>query len=146
MSLSTVYKTDSKKETEGVEIKLAANEDGSIPTFVLARAGKSNPAYVKALNTHSKPVQALIRTKHLSDAQGEELLLKAFIDGILRTWKNVLLSDVTGDDSDKGFADFNMANATKLFKRLPDLLADLETQANDVALFREATLEEQAKN
>ncbi len=41
------FKTNSAKETEGVEIEFpeAQNDDGTVPTFIISRMGKSNKAY-----------------------------------------------------------------------------------------------------
>ncbi|WBF76921.1 hypothetical protein PSV3_00219 [Septimatrevirus PSV33] len=50
------FKTNSTKEAEGVEIEFpeAQNDDGSVPTFVISRMGKSNKAYSKALDAASR--------------------------------------------------------------------------------------------
>ena len=43
------FKTNSTKEVEGVEIEFpeAQNDDGTVPTFVISRMGKSNKAQEK---------------------------------------------------------------------------------------------------
>lgn len=146
MSLSKTYATDTTKENEGVKVSMPQNDDGSIPYFIIARTGRANKRYTKALERNMRPVQAQIRTKTLGNEQADTLLMSSFIEGALQSWGNIELADVTGNPEDKGFADFNPENAGKLFTRLPDLFADLTEQANDVALFRSGENEEIAKN
>lgn len=149
MSLTKHYKLDTKKETEGVEIKLSPNDDKTIPTFIVARAGgRTNKRYQKALERNSRPVAAQLRTKTLGNEAADGLLMSSFIEGALIGWQNILLSDVTGEigQDPNSKAEFTPENATMLFARLPELYSDLQLQANDVALFREDDLEQASKN
>lgn len=146
MSLSREYKTDSEKEVAGVPVEVGQNDDGSIPTFVLARASKTNKAYQAALTKAAAPFQRQIQLKIDVSVQLEKAFMDVFCDTVLRGWSNVLMSDVTGNESDKGFADFSKQNATLLFKRLPDLYDYLQEQSNSASLFLDATREESAKN
>lgn len=146
MSLTSAYQLDSAKENEGVKILMPPNEDGSIPTFIIARTGRSNKRYSKALERNMRPVQAQMRTKTLSNEKADELLMASFVEGALLNWQNVLLSDVTGSNNDKGFAEFSQENAKKLLSRLPELYVDLQERANDITLFREGETEEATKN
>lgn len=146
MSLSREYKTDSEKEVSGVPVEVGQNDDGSIPTFILARASKTNKAYQAALTKAAAPFQRQIQLKIDVSVQLEKAFMDVFCDTVLRGWSNVLMSDVTGNESDKGFADFSKQNATLLFKRLPDLYDYLQEQSNSASLFLDATREESAKN
>lgn len=147
MSLSSEYKTDREKEANGIPVEVGSNEDGSTPTFVIARASKTNKAYQAALSKGSAPYQRQIQLKH--DNIGEQLekvFLDVFCTTIVRGWSNVLMADVTGNPADKGFADFSKQNAVALFKRLPDLYDYLQEQSNSISLFIEEVREESAKN
>lgn len=146
MSLSREYKTDSEKEISGVPVEVGHNDDGSIPTFILARASKTNKAYQAALTKAAAPFQRQIQLKIDVSVQLEKAFMEVFCDTVLRGWSNVLMSDVTGNEADKGFADFSKNNATLLFKRLPDLYDYLQEQSNSASLFLDATREESAKN
>ncbi len=146
MSLSKAYKLDDKKITAGIEVELPANEDGSIPTFVIARAGRGNKRYSAALERSMRPLQAELRTKNLKNDKAEKALIEAFVEGCLVSWKNVLKSDVTGVESDTGYADFSASNALALMNNLPELYVDLQERANDFSLFREGEQDESAKN
>lgn len=146
MSLSAQFKTDETKESNGVPIRLAPNDDGSVPTFYVSRMGKTNKDYMKALERAIRPVQTRIDRKTLPREESEAILLDVFVKHVLKNWENVELADVTGNADDKGFAPYNPANAKKLFDRLPDLYDDLTQQANEAANFRDAELEDSAKN
>lgn len=142
MSLRSQYQTDTKKENDGVEVKLPANEDGTVPTFVVSRMGKANKAYMKALEVAMRPFQ---RRKIDNDTAGE-ILEVIFVKHVLKGWSNVKLADVTGNPQDKGDATCNEANAKLLFAALPDLFDELNTQASDASNFRDVELEDNAGN
>lgn len=145
MSLSSLFKTDAQKEVKGIEIVYPANEDGSIPTFIVSRMSQSNPRYSKALEEAVRPHRHLQRTGQLSADISTKIVAQAFVNGCLLGWKNVKFGDIVGGHN-KEDAPFNADNALKLFQRLPDLFADLQEQASQLASFRDAELEEDAKN
>ena len=146
MSLTKQFHTNPEIENAGVEIKYAPNEDKSVPTFVIARAGKSNKRYQVALNAALKPHARAQQLGTLAPEMAEEIYMGVFIGTILKGWSNVLMSDVTGNKADKGYADFNAENAKALFARLPEIYDDLVDKSNSASLFREETNEEDAKN
>ena len=148
MSLTRAFKTDGDLEVNGVSIPLedSVNEDGSVPTFIVGRTSKSNKQYQAALTKATAPLQRAIQLKQDVGPQLEKAFLEAYCGHIVRGWSNVLLSDVTGNPDDTGFAEFSKANAIKLFTRLPDVYDYLAEQSNNISLFLEATREESAKN
>lgn len=146
MSLTKQFQTNPEIENAGVEVKFAPNEDKTVPTFVIARAGKSNKRYQVALNAALKPHARAQQLGTLAPEMAEEIYMGVFINTILKGWSNVLLADVTGKSSDTGYADFNADNARMLFVRLPEIYDDLVDKANSASLFREESLEEDAKN
>lgn len=146
MSLTQTFKTDPKKEADGIKIEYPPNEDGSIPSFIIRRTARSNKEYGKALERNMRPFQAQVRTKSLKEEKAGELLMISFVEGALVSWANIPLSDVTGVKTDTGFAEHNLENAKKLFTNIPDMLDDLQNQASDISLFRSDDQEENAKN
>lgn len=147
MSLSKSYATDKTKVVSGVRIVAGINDvDKSEIAFYLTRMSKQNPKYARELDLVTRPYAAQIRTKSMSEKTAQELSQKVFVKAILRGWENVLLSDVTGDPKDKGFAEYSEENANKLFDRLPELLDHLSEQASDANNFRSEELETDAKN
>lgn len=148
MSLTQSYKTDLEKETNGVPVEFtdAPNKDGSFPTFILGRASKGNKVYQAALTKASAPFQRQLQLKIDVSAALEKAFLGVFCSTLLRGWSNVLLSDVTGNEADEGYAEFSKQNAEMLLTRLPDIYDYLQEQSNTIALFLETQREESAKN
>ena len=66
-------------------------------------------------------------------------MLDCFIKYVLLGWENVK------DESGKDYP-YTEENARKLMTALPELYADLLTQANDFSNFRAAEVQEMAKN
>lgn len=146
MSLSKQFATDTAKEEQGVPVTYGENEDKSVPTFIVSRMSKSNKSYQKALTSAMRPHQRAQQLGTLPPEMAEQIFLEVFAKHILRGWSNVLKSDVTGVESDKGFAEYSAHNAIALMKRLPDLYDNIVETANSAALFREGMLEEEAGN
>jgi hypothetical protein len=141
MSLYKQFATNSEKEMEGVEVQMteAENEDGSIPTFVVSRMGKSNKRYSKALEAATRPYRRQIELGTMNNDKAEEIFMGVFVDTVLKGWKNV--RDESGADMP-----FTKQTATKLFKDLPEVYERLQEEAKLSANFREASLEEEVKN
>lgn len=146
MSLTKQFATNKEAEIEGVEVTFSPNEDGTVPTFVVSRASRSNPRYLKALERLTKPHRRAIELKTLSREMSEDIFRQVFVDGNMMAWENVPLSDVTGEEKDTGYAPFSRANAIALLTRLPDLYDELQAAASDASRFRNEILEEEAGN
>ena len=117
----------------------AENEDGSIPTFVVSRMGKSNKRYSKALEAATRPYRRQIELGTMNNDKAEEIFMGVFVDTVLKGWKNV--RDESGAE-----LPFNKQSATKLFKDLPEVYERLQEEAKLSANFRDAALEEEVKN
>ena len=141
MSLYKQFATNTEKEIEGIEVQMteAENDDGSIPTFVVSRMGKSNKRYSKALEAATRPYRRQIELGTMNNDKAEEIFLGVFVDTVLKGWKNV--RDESGADMP-----FTKQTATKLFKDLPEVYERLQEEAKLSANFREASLEEEVKN
>ena len=101
--------------------------------------GKSNKRYSKALEAATRPYRRQIELGTMNNDKAEEIFLGVFVDTVLKGWKNV--RDETGADMP-----FTKQTATKLFKDLPEVYERLQEEAKLSANFREASLEEEAKN
>lgn len=139
MSLYKMFKTDTVKENDGVPIRYSPDENGDVPTFYIARQGKTNKAYASALEKLFKPYQREITLGALGNKKAEQIVQTAFIRGVLKGWENV--KGPSGE-----MLEFNEDNARKLFLDLPDLYEDLTTQANNLANFAVEDLETAAGN
>jgi hypothetical protein len=139
MSVFQQFKMDPNKETNGVPYFLAPNKDKSVPTFVLARASKTNKDYQKMLRERTAPYQRQIDLKTFDGEQAESIYMEVFIQTILKGWSNV---------QNEGGTDipFTMETAKKLFEDLPDLYDELNLAANDASRYRVGVQEAEAKN
>lgn len=146
MSLSKQFETNQAAEVQGVEVTYAPNEDGTVPTFVIARMGKSNKNYMKALEKATRPHRRAIELNILDNETADDIFTGVFAETVLIGWKNIKTSDITGDSNDEGYSPYSKINATRLLKRLPDLYDDLQRQASQASTFRDETLEDEAKN
>lgn len=139
MSLFSQFETDKTKEVEGVAVNYAPNDDGTIPTFYVARIGGGNTKYSAAIKRLSKKYKRQIQLDTLPDEQMTEIAMLAFVEGALRGWENI-------QDQDGKNIEYTIDNAISLFKTLPDLFNDLISQANDIELFKTQSLEKDIKN
>ena len=141
MSLYKQFATNTDKEIEGIEVQMteAENEDGSIPTFVVSRMGKSNKRYSKALEAATRPYRRQIELGTMNNDKAEEIFMGVFVDTVLKGWKNVR-------DENGAELPFNKQNAVKLLTDLPDVYDRLQEEAKLSANFRDAALEEEVKN
>lgn len=146
MSLSNHYRLDPKKLADGIEVKRDANEDGSIPTFYLRFTGSLNKEYSKALEVATRPHMTAINAKRMNRDLADQLFLDVFVKTILVGWENVLMSDVSGNSEDQGFAPFTIPNATMLFKNLPLLYDELQEESKNADNYKKEEIEVAAKN
>ncbi|MWP63110.1 hypothetical protein [Gilliamella sp. Pas-s25] len=139
MSLFEQFETDKTKEQDGVPVEYVANCDGTIPTFYIARIGGANSKYSLLIKKLTKQYKRQIQLDALPEEKLIEISIKAFSEGALRGWDNI--QDRKGKN-----IPFSIENACDLFKQLPDLFADLVSQANDLDLYKSVQIEEDIKN
>lgn len=135
------YKTNSAKEVEGVKVEFleAQNDDGTIPTFIIARTGSSNKAYSKAVENATRPYRRQIELKTLKNEVAEKLMLPVFVDTVLKGWQNV--QNESGER-----IEYSRDAAIKLMEDLPDVYQRLQEEAGTLSNFLEQAVEEEAKN
>lgn len=141
MSLYKQFYVSEQKEIEGVEVKIydACNDDGTIPTFILSRMGRTNKRYTKALEAAARPYRRQSELGVMDNDKAEEILMNVFVDSVLRGWEHV--QDRKGKE-----VKFTKEAAIGLFKDLPDLFDRLQEEAKQLANFRDDALEAEAKN
>lgn len=138
-SLFKQFKTNADREINGIEVKYDANADGSQPTFIIARIGAANRAYMKTLDRNLRPHRREVQLGTLDIETDYKLTLDTFVDEILKGWSHVL-------NEDGSPLMYNRTNAIALMKLLPDLYIDLRSRASEAANYRDAELEGEAKN
>lgn len=125
-NLSKAYKTDSKKETDGVWIDI---DEGV--QFLVKRYGGENQAEVKKLQIkYVKPYARQIEKNLLPVDVEKAIYVKIFVKAAMRGWKGV--TDENGTE-----IEFSESNAIGLFKQLPDLFDTVVEVATDIELYRE---------
>ena len=139
MSLFKQFETNKTAEQDGIWVEYGPNEDGTVPGFKIARAGKSNKKWAKAIERATKPHRRLMELGTLDNAVAEKLMRGVFVEAILIDWRNVR-------DKDGKELQLNKVNAENLFEALPELYDDLNDKANKAAMFRDEALETEAKN
>jgi hypothetical protein len=139
MALFKQFGTDVAKETEGIDVKFDANDDGSIPTFKIVRMGPRNKRFMKAHAQYTKPYQSAIDANRLDADTQLRISVNVFIDAALKGWENV-------QDENNVAIPYNTENARKLFATLPDLFFDLQKQSLSLTAFQTEENEADAKN
>lgn len=139
MNLFEQFGTDTTLEKEGVYIEYGRPSDEKKVRFKIARAGGANAKYLKVLEQKTKPLRHLIQKDLVGMAESDEIMAEVFAEAVVLGWENVTEKDGTP-------IPFTRDNCISLFRRLPDLFADIRTQATQSAIFRSAVLESDAKN
>lgn len=141
MSLYKHYRMDKTRENEGIEVEFpqCANEDGSIPTFIVGRQARGNKKWARVLKKVYGPYQVQIDNEALSPEKEEELEMEVFIKGCVKGWKNI-------KDEDENPLAFNYENCKKVFEDLPDVYLELAKQSSDKQNYKYYRLEQEAKN
>lgn len=139
--LAKAYKTDKTAEVEGTPIVLedSPNDDGTYPTFLLARAGKGNEAYTKALDNATRPYRRQMELKTFKNDDAEKVMMDVFLATILKGWENV--QDEHGQP-----ITFNRQAAKALMEEYPDLYERLNVESGNRANYAAAVKEAEAKN
>jgi hypothetical protein len=136
-----MFETDAQLEKDGVTLEYGLNSQGQPMWIRVARAGGANIQFLKVYDHITKPYRRQIDSglklpKELNDRLNRELYARAVV---------------------KGCAGFEERDGTpvptstpeeivKFFERLPNLLADVMVQANNMTLYRNETREEASKN
>ena len=133
------YRTDSNLETSGIFLNYGPNSHGDPMRIRIARAGGANKAFSKALERITRPHRRAIQTGTLSNDLADSLMKEAFAETVVLGWENI-------EGPEGEILDFTKENVIRVLDDLPDLYADLREQANNVALFREAILDDDLGN
>lgn len=139
MSLYKQFKTDSNLEKDGIIIEYGQTDQGKPIQIKIARAGGANTAYSRVLEAKVKPYRRQIQNETIERETMTSIMREVYAETVVIGWSNV--QNAEGED-----LEFNRENVIQLFTDLPELFEDIQSQANNVAIFRETILEEEAKN
>lgn len=134
MSLYKHFSTD----VEVASVKFPANADGTVPTFKLARMADTNVEYAKAIEKIGREHKLEIDLDLLSEQIARPLMLKVFVQTVLRGWEHIT-------DKDGKPLTFTEENAIKLLTDLPDLYTVLKAKASQLSLFQTREVAEVTK-
>lgn len=133
MNIYETFETEKDLEKNGVVI-----DYGSF-SFTVARAGGSNQKYNKVLESLTKPFRRAIETETMDNSKTEAILMEVYAKSVILGWSGV--TDKKGKP-----LEFNVKNCIEIFKDLPDLFKDIQSQSNKNVLFRKVIMEDEAKN
>jgi hypothetical protein len=139
------FKTDKNLETKGVVI-----DYGSF-RVTIARAGGSNKKFVRVLEAKTKPFRRAIQTETMDNERASSLMAEVYAEAIILNWESKVgkifkVGIEPPEDGGDKLLPVTTKNILSTFDNLPDLFTDLQQQANQVALFREVILEDDAGN
>ena len=144
MSLFAQFATNQKAEAEGIPVTFGGtNEDGTVPTFMLARMGRANKRYLKMLEVETKANAVALRTSTLDSEADERITRRIFCRTVLVGWKNIIVPEVFEQD---GPVHYSHENAEKLMVALPELYSELTRRAQDFTTFRTEEIERDSKS
>ncbi len=141
-SMYGLFKTEPFLETEGVIIDYGAFR------ITIARAGGMNKRFSKALETKTKPFRRALETGTLDNERGLDLLREVYAESVILNWETQQNGKfVIGIESPDGdLLPYTKENVVLTFRNLPDLFADIQDQANKIAVFRQDEKEKAAGN
>lgn len=141
MSMSSLYKefkADDRATSDGVWIEYDVGAKSPV-RFRVRQAGGTNPAYLKALEKHTKPLRRRYRNGDIPLDKVNGALVHVFAEAVITGWENV------EDEAGRPLA-FNRENVVKVLTDLPFLFEDIKDQAGNFDLFRAELREADAGN
>lgn len=141
--LFAAFKTSNELETKGITLLYPGLK------LEIARAGGANKAFGKLLDTRLKPYERQMRTNSMDDAVAARIMAEVYAETIVLSCAVESEGEYLPDTCPT--ASGEVVPATRdaladLFTELPELFRDIQAQASNFALFREAELAETAGN
>lgn len=142
MGMYDVFETDEDLETSGIWL------DYGDFRVRIASAGQGNKKYVKYAEKALKPVRKAMQAGALSNERSIAIMSDIYAKTIVLDWETMkdgkLVKGIEARDGK--VMPVNYENVRQVFIDLPNLFIDIQEQANSIANFRKAELEEDAKN
>ena len=130
MSLYKRFKTDTEKESSGIDVRY---DDDIVIT--VGRAGGANKKYIKAIER----VQRKLNVRKPTNEEAMEILREVYADTIILGWEGVV-------DEDGATMECNKENKMKLLRDLPELFDDLRNVAEASDSYKAEDIEESVGN
>lgn len=132
MNIYQTFATDQLAEKNGITLDL-----GDGVTIAIRRAGGHNAAFARVLEAKSKPYRRQIDLGTLDPDLNRRLMVEVYADTIALGWTGI--TDRSGTE-----LPFTRDNFIAVMTDLPDLFALVTEEANRLANFRAADIEETA--
>jgi len=142
MGMYDVFETDEDLETDGIWL------DYGDFRVKIASAGQGNKKYVKYAEKALKPVRKAMQAGALSNERSISIMSDIYAKTIVLDWEVMVDKKLTkGIESREGeILPMTYENVRQAFMDLPNLFIDIQEQANSIANFRKAELEEDSGN
>lgn len=143
MGLYDTFKTDEKKEAEGVWL------DYGSCRILIGYAGSTNKKFVSYSEKTFKPLRRAIELGTLDNERSTKIMADVFATTIIRDWATLVGDDyVRGIENPNGgdLLPVNKENVIATLTALPALFMDLQEQAKSIATFRAADMEADSGN
>lgn len=138
MSMYKRYQPSKKLTEKGAPLRFPANEDGTVPTLILARAHVSNQLHAAAVARFYTP-EVMKAMDEMPEEEAMDLAIEVLLAGSLMGWENI-----TGEDDEP--LEFNHDNAVKLFKDLPDVFTSAQMFVRNMNNYLKSAEENAVKN
>jgi hypothetical protein len=132
-----MFATNKTDESSGKWVDICVNADGTTCRFRLARAGRRNKSYAKAMEKATKPYRAILN--ELDAKTDDKITATALSEAVILDWENTQLEEGVN-------VPYSKQAAFDLLVSLPDLCDMVNKLAWDQNTFREERLEDDAKN
>ena len=140
--LRRMFETDKKVEREGVIVEYAPGVE-----IKIARAGGANKKFAKIMQRLARPHRRAIQTDSINEETLTGLFITAYAAAIILSWKGITKDLITHDDADAEIElDFTLENVEGVLHQQPDLFADIQKTADNIAIFRAEILEADSGN
>jgi len=142
MGMYDVFETDEDLETSGIYL------DYGDFKIKIASAGQGNKKYVRYAEKALKPVRKAMQAGALSNERSQAIMSDIYAKCIVLDWQTLVDGEYkSGLETREGeIIPFNYENVKQVFMDLPNLFIDIQEQANSIANFRKAELEDEAGN
>jgi len=131
-SVYEAFETSKSLESDGVVVDFGDFK------FILARAGGSNRKFNAAVERRMRPHRRALQAGTLDPEVGDRIAAECFAEAVVLGWEGV--TDRQGNP-----LPFTRENCVQLLLDLPDLFADLRTQATNLSNFLAAEREDMGK-
>jgi hypothetical protein len=142
-SIDELFQTDQKAEKdEGVIL------DYGDFRVRIARAGGNNTKFSRVLQAKMKPFRRQIETDTMDEEVATKLMVETYAEAVILDMDVKVGKDKyeQGILRKTGVVPFTKENVVSVFTEMKEFFRDVQSQANNVSLFRTHQLEEDTKN